>query len=392
MYPKDNIGAVVLGGDFQGLGVIQSLAENNIPIFLLEYEWSIGRYSRYVKRRKYLPSFLKEDVFLSSLLDLAEKEDLYGWVLYPNNDETVKMLSQNKDRLSKVFKVPVPSWDVVKNFYYKLNCYEVASDLGIPIPKVYRARDLETLMSQELRFPLVLKPNFKENYYPFTKKKAVRADNPDVLRLEYARMAEIVHPENVIVQDMIIGGPKNLFSFATVFDGEKILVALSARRTRQHPMDFGKATTFAEAMKIPELESLTIKLLRGIGYSGIAEVEFMFDERDNLYKFLEINGRPWGWHELTKAAGVNMPYILFRYMQGLTIEKIEPDYNGVKWVRLITDLPIVFKEVMSGRLSLKEYSKTWEGKTALAIFSWKDPLPFFIEFLMLPYLYYKRGF
>jgi predicted ATP-grasp superfamily ATP-dependent carboligase len=301
------------------------------------------------------------------------------------------LLSIYKDELSRVYKVTVPSWDIVRIFYYKLNCYEYASRLGIPVPKTYKHNNLEELLSQPLDYPLVLKPNSKEKYFTITKKKAVRVDNPDALKLEYSKMAALVKPENVVVQEMIIGGPKHLYSFATVFDGENILAGLSARRVRQHPMDFGRATTYAEAVEIPELEDLTLRLLRGIKYTGIAEVEFMFDEKTGLYKFLEINGRPWGWHTLTKAAGVNMPHALFRYVQGERIERVRPKYD-VKWLRLITDLPVILKEIASGRLSLREYSKSWDRNTEFAVFSRKDPVPFFMEFLMLPYLYYKRGY
>lgn len=84
MCSANRVGAVVLGGDFQGLGIIQNLAVNNVAIFLLEHEWCIGRYSRYVKRRKYLPNFQKEDTFIPSLLELGEKEKLHGLVLFPN--------------------------------------------------------------------------------------------------------------------------------------------------------------------------------------------------------------------------------------------------------------------------------------------------------------------
>ena len=79
-------------------------------------------------------------------------------------------------------------------------------------------------------------------------------------------------------------------------------------------MDFGKATTFAVSLKDPYLEDMAVNLLKEIGYFGIAEVEFMRDDKDGLYKLLEINGRPWGWHTLLKASGINLPYMLFQLM------------------------------------------------------------------------------
>jgi D-aspartate ligase len=321
---KNSAGAVIIGGDFQGLGVIRSLAENDIPIFLVEYELSIARYSRYAKRREKNFSFLHDGSFADYLVDLAKRENLEGWVLFPNNDETVKLLSLNHDKLNDWYRNPVPGWDVVQNFYIKRNAYEVAERAGIPIPRLYRGKCLEELLDQELQFPIVLKPCFKEGYYSKTKKKAIKVKDREEFIKEYNNMASIIPSNDIVVQEMILGGPKNLFSYVAFFDGKKVVGGMSARRIRQHPMDFGHATTFAESVNVPELEALALKFLDAIKYFGLAEVEFMFDNRDQSYKFIEMNGRPWGWHTLAKAAGVNLPYMLFQYVIGKQIINGKP--------------------------------------------------------------------
>ena len=40
------------------------------------------------------------------------------------------------------------------------------------------------------------------------------------------------------------------------------------------------------------------RLLGCLGVSGMVEVEFKHDKRDDLYKLLDIDIRPWGWHSL----------------------------------------------------------------------------------------------
>ena len=66
--------------------------------------------------------------------------------------------------------------------------------------------------------------------------------------------------------------------------------------------------------------------------------------------------------------------------------------NNVKWVRLATDLPTVFGEIVKGNLNFSTYLKSMKGKKEFAVFSKEDPLPFFMELLMFPYLWKKRGF
>jgi predicted ATP-grasp superfamily ATP-dependent carboligase len=390
---KKTVGAVVIGGDFQGLGVIRSLAEEGIPIFLLEYERSIARYSRYVSRYATNCSLLSNEgnSFPEYLISLAKNESLDGWVLFPNSDECVKLLSIHRDALQNWYRNPVPPWEIVSKFYYKQQAYEIAEKISIPIPRFYRATSLEGFLIQDMDFPVVLKPACKERYFPQARKKAVRADNRKEFETEYRRMSSIIDSSEIVVQELIEGGPKNLFSYATVFDGKRPLAGMMARRSRQHPMDFGQATTYAESVHIPELRALATKLLAEMRYTGLAEVEFMNDAKNGTFKFIEINGRPWGWHTLAKAAGTNLPLILFQFMNGGDTGRFEP-LAGVKWIRLTTDIPTVFKEILGRRMTLKDYINSLKGKKTFAVFSRRDVLPFFFELALIPYLFKKRGF
>lgn len=388
---KKNVGAIVLGGDFQGLGIIRCLEEYNVPVFVVDYEFGIAKYSRYVKLSVYEPQLLDENFFTDYLISLARSYDLRGWVLYATKDEMLKIISMNLSKLMEWFRVPLPDWDVVQKFYFKEKAYKIAQSIGIPIPKIYDHSSVYDLLSQNLQFPLVLKPSFKEKYYPVTKKKAIRVNNIDELKKEYVEMNKIIDASEIVVQEMIEGGTKNLYSYATYFDGEKSIGSMTAVRLRQHPMDFGHATTYAVSVNKPELFELGNKILKAIGYSGIAEVEFMWDDREKVFKFIEINGRFWGWHTLAREAGINFPFILYKHMLGEVIQVKDAEPNA-KWVRLLTDLPTVFQEIFKGRFTLKDYFKSMKGKKRFAVFSLKDPLPFFVEILLIPYLWFKRGF
>ena len=388
---SQQVGAVILGGDFQGLGVIHSLAEKGIPVFLMDNEWSIGRYSKYARRRLLRPDLFDPDIFASILLEIGQREGLKGWVLFPNNDFTVKLMAIHRNELVDFYRSPVPSWEVVEKFYNKGLATQVAANIGLPVPKSYQCSSLDELLDQDIIYPLVLKPVNKEKYYPRTKKKAVRVNDRDSLVEEYRSMLEILTPEEIIVQEFIVGGTKNLYSFATLYIGDDHAVGLSAVRLRQHPMDFGKATTYAVSTRMPNLEKMAVMFLKEINYYGLAEVEFMKDDKDGKFKFLEVNGRPWGWHTLIKEAGINLPWLLFLHMTGQLMPNVN-GVEGVKWIRLITDIPTVVSEMSKGRIRLPEYLDSFRGKKTFAAFSYRDPLPFFMEFLMIPYLWKKRGF
>ena len=389
--PNKKVGAVIIGGDFQGLGILRSLARQNIPIYLLDKELCIGRFSRYPKKFMRCPSVRQEVRFLNFLKDLARKENIESWIIYPNDDETVYFLAKYKKQLQAYYRIPTPPWDVVKFAYEKKLTYQLAEESGIAIPKTFYPSNLEELGQLELEFPVIIKPSIKEPFYSRTRKKAVRIDNRQELVREFEKALSIIDGSKISIQELIPGGPSYLFSVGSLYKDGEFLGKVVARRTRQHPMDFGHATTYAETVDIPELEKIAAKILGLIGYYGLSEVEFMLDPRDRRYKLLEINARPWGWHTLAIGAGVDLPYLLYQDMLGEKGKQNNFNKN-TKWIRLTTDIPIVIAEIFKGRLKVSDYLNSLKGKKQFAVLSRNDPLPLIAELLMLPYLWKKRGF
>ncbi len=391
MNDRNRIGAVLTGGDYQALGVLRTLAKKHIPVITLDNDHCISRFSRYKDKFLKAPEPSREEEYVDFLIELAKRERIHGWVILPNSDQTVYVLSRNKKRLEEYYRVPTPGWDVIEKVYVKEKTYRIAESIGIPIPKTYYPKTAEELHALELVFPAVLKPSIRDNFYPKTKVKAFRVDNKRELLDTYHKICDVIHPSEVLVQDFMEGGPSHLYSFCPFFKQGKAVAGMVARRSRQHPMDFGHATTFAEVVNIPELRRMAENFLGLIDFYGIAEVEFMRDSRDGGYKMIEVNPRPWGWHTLAIAAGVDLPYMLYQDMIG---EEIVGQWglNDSKWVRLATDIPTVCLEIINGRMTLGEYVSSMKGTIEFAVFSLDDPGPFIAEIALLPYLFAKRGF
>jgi D-aspartate ligase len=55
------IGAVVIGGDYQGLGIVRSLGRRGVPVGVLDDERSIARFSRYTAWNVRVPSLRGAD-------------------------------------------------------------------------------------------------------------------------------------------------------------------------------------------------------------------------------------------------------------------------------------------------------------------------------------------
>ena len=304
-------GAVVIGGHYQGLGVVRSLARKGVRVVVIDSEPCLCRFSRHVTKCIRCPDVRNEKLFLNFLRDIADWEGLHGWVVFPTDDETVFFLSRHRAELDKIFRVTTPEWDIVKFAYDKKQSYQLAEKIGINIPRTFYPNHIDDLTDMDMPFPVIIKPSVMRKFFRVTGKKVFQARNQNELMKLYAKASSIIDPTEILIQEEIPEVASHLYSFCPLFKDKKVLAKISAKRTRQHPMDFGHASTFVETVDIPELQILSTNILSEMDYYGLCEVEFIQDPRDNIFKFLEINPRVWGWHTLAIRAGVDLPYYLY---------------------------------------------------------------------------------
>jgi D-aspartate ligase len=386
------IGAVVVGGDYQGLEIVRSLGRRGVPVCVVDNEHSIARFSRYCKHFVHRTGLRQEASTVESLLKLATEMDLQGWVLYPTREEHVAAFSRHRSELSKVFRVPTPEWDSIQWAWDKRNTYKLAQELSIPTPVTKYITHIDQLQELDnLTPPFAIKPAIKEHFVYATKAKAWRADSHAELRALYQKAAELVGPGEVIVQELIPGGGSQQFAYCAFFRDGQAVGKMVARRRRQHPPQFGRASTYVETADVPQLEELSERFLRAIHYYGLVELEYKLDPRNSQYKLLDVNARTWGYHSLGKGAGVDFSYMLYSDQVGLPVQASK-GHPGVSWVRMTTDVPAAIMTYLAGDLDLKTYIRSLKNCTVEAVFSREDPLPGLMEILLVPYLAIKRGF
>ena len=388
---KAPIGAVVIGGDYQGLGIVRSLGRKNVPVCVIDDENSIARYSRYTTHAIAVKSLREERETADTVLEIGRRFDLKGWVIYPTRDETVAALARYRPMLAEFFRVPTPHWDTIQWAWDKRNTYRLASELGIPTPRTWYLHDVAELEQISADPPFAIKPAIKEHFIYATKAKAWRANNRRELRKLFQRAAAHVGRGEVMVQELIPGDGRHQFAYCAFFKESRSLGSMVVRRSRQHPPEFGRASTFVETIELPLLETLSERFLQAIDYYGLVELEYKLDPRDGQYKLLDVNARTWGYHTLGLGAGVDFPYLLFADQVG---EFVKPCRGraGVSWVRLITDLPTGVLEILGGRQGLRGYLGSLKRCRVESVFSREDPFPGLVELALIPYSSVKRGF
>jgi predicted ATP-grasp superfamily ATP-dependent carboligase len=389
--PRRDAGAVVLGGDYQGLGIVRSLGRHGVPAFVIDDERSIAHLSRHASGLARIADMGDERRLVEDLLRIGRERGLEGWVLYPTRDETVAAISRNRALLGEFFRVPTDEWDAIRWAWDKRGTYELAAAAGVPAPRTWRPADLAELDAIDAEPPFAIKPAIKEHFFYATKAKAWRADDARQLRELFQRAIAIVGPGEVMIQELIPGDGMQQYAYCALYEKGRPVATMTARRLRQHPPEFGRASTYVETVDAPEVEALSRRVLERIGYSGLVELEYKLDPRDGQFKLLDFNARTWGYHTIAHQAGVDFPYLLFRRQLEQPVE-FRAARPGVRWVRLLTDLPTAVVEIAGGRLGARAYLRSLRSADTEAVFSRADPLPGLAELALLPYLSIKRGF
>jgi len=228
------------------------------------------------------------------LLELGERHDLKGWVLFPTSDVSADLVARHHDVLGAYYKLTTPPLEQFEIAQDKRLAYKRGECLGIEVPHTWYPESADEVAALDVEYPVILKPASGVIDNPLSHVKAWKIDDRETLLEKYAQASPFLPPGQVMIQEIIPGGGECQFSFAAAcLDGE-VHASLTARRTRQIPMDFGRASTYVETMDVPEIVEPSTRIIESMGLTGLVEVEFKLDPRSDKYKLLDVNSRAWG--------------------------------------------------------------------------------------------------
>jgi predicted ATP-grasp superfamily ATP-dependent carboligase len=364
-----------MGADYRGLGIVRSLGRRKIPVWVLKHDGQlVGATSRYASRSLSCPSFEDDQRQLDFLLDLATREGVSGWALFPTSDEAVTLIAHHHELLGQYYRLTTPPWDVLQWGCDKRMLSSLARDLGVDQPWTFCPRSREELAALVCPFPVILKPAMRLGFNRLNRDKAWRVENRASLLARYDEACKLLPPTMVMVQEFLPGWGESQFSYAALCQDGFPLVSIVARRTRQFPMDFGRFSTYVETVEEPQVVEPAVRLLSGMRLNGLVEVEFKRDSRDGKFKVLDLNPRVWGWHTLGAHAGVDFPYLAWLQVNGEPVPVVRAR-AGERWIRMGADLPMAIQEILNGRLSLWSYVRSLRGSLERSLLAWDDPVP-----------------
>jgi len=368
---------VVLGLGQNGLATVRALARNGVPVVAIDSNLERPAARTRLCEKIRCPEFARGGAGLvGTLMELGAALP-HGGVLFPSGDLNLRTISDHRDALARHYRFALPDPATVRLALDKRAFYEFAERAGFAIPRTWRldAANLAAV-ARQVQYPVIVKPSLRDIGWRESERgghKLYEVGSAEALVAAFERL-RAVSPE-LLVQESIPGPESELvFSLTYLDDDLEPLAMFTGRKLRQYRPRFGTSSMAVSAW-MPEVAETSLAILRAMRYRGYASVEFKRDPRDGVLKVIEVTGRTWYPHGLATRCGVNLPYLAYRSLVGLPVERPAGFVEGVKWIDEDRDPRAAVESYRAGELALGEWIRSYRGRRTYALAAKDDPGP-----------------
>ncbi len=368
--------AFVLGSGLTVLGVIRSLGRAGIRAYAVSEQLGFVSTSRWCHRPQIrLPRYAPLKPFLDSFPSDSG-------VIFPCSDEWVSAVSELDDDTASRFRCSQASPATLTRFLDKAEFANLLQQENIPHPQTHMIKseeDIVSLAGSDIT-GFFLKPRDSQAFYSRYRVKAFTVSSPEEA---ISRLRQLVDDEiEVVLQEYIPGPPTNHYFIDGFVDRHGLICALFARqRLRMYPPKFGNSSLMRSIpleQVAPAMSSLA-SLLAKAAYRGIFSAEFKFDDRDQRFKLLEVNVRPWWFIEFMTNCGINVCRMAYDDALENNVQPADGYSLGETCIYATQDLNTALR-----RMRVDGFNPFLWTKTALTahpvMWQWSDPLPTLAEF------------
>lgn len=370
-----------------GLSLLRAFVKTGQPVAVAECDpEALTLRSRYPAARYRLADpLLVPDQAIDDLVRLGKSFAHPPMLAF---DSEVMLLAASRHRvcLAPYYRFLFPPPWLVEDTTCKLRFAALAERLGLPSPRSMVPTERTTLdeITDRIGFPLILKPNshvgrfrsavVREGRLLHMPHKALRADNPAELELQYATIQRLCG--SFVIQEYIPGDDTCLYSFHAYLNSHsQPLGYFVGRKVRTYPMDTG-FSTFLELAHQAEVVRVCLEALERMRFVGPVKLDLKWDPLRRRFQILECNTRFTLWSYLGCACGVNLPLVAWQDLHG---DPVTPQTNyrtNVRWLSLGNDLRTFLREYRpTGKLNWLTYLWSLRGRKVHEMFCWRDPLP-----------------
>ena len=365
--------AVVVGSGLGALGALRLLRRAGIPTYSIPAAPSHESRSRWARAA---PG-ARGNLASTPLAQILQGCSLEGAALIPCSDAVLSAIARLPPALAARFPSSTPSADAVAVLTRKDKFANLLATLDIPHPTtlvIEEPGDLERFADTSFTH-LFLKPVDSATFMRQYGVKGCRVRDMADARRQLTKVRGEGH--RVVVQEYVAGPGSNHYLIDGFVDAGGTVRALFARRRlRMYPPDFGDSSHMV-SVPLSEVEPAVAALrtvIAAVGYRGIFSGEFKRDERDGLFKILEVNARVWIYVEFAGRCGVDVCTMSYRDALGLPVSEPRTYRTGVRLVAPYTDLAAARYAWRRRELTTGAWLRSWIGAQQ-PTFNLSDPVP-----------------
>jgi D-aspartate ligase len=369
---------ILFGGFFQAFKVVESLAARSIPVYVLNDRWAEARYSRLARAIR-LPDNVPYPQAAKDFLTGDASNYLEGSVLLAAGDQELEIATSHRETLAKKFRLDLSNPVAQQMMLNKLVTYKAAKEVGVPTPQFWQVRNEEDLhwWRKEFVYPLIVKPKVSHVFQRTFKRKFFEAGNFQEL-LDGFSKTEGAGIE-VVLLEKIPGPDSRLCSYYTYLDEEgNALFDFTKRVIRRYPVNMGLGS-YHITDRVEGVRELALKLFRHVGLRGLANAEFIYDERDGQLKLIECNARFTATNSLVARAGFDLGNFVYNRIVGIPQPPLTSFRSGMRLWDPFRDFRAFLELRERGELTLAQWLGSIMHRTSISYFSWRDPLPSLIR-------------
>jgi len=305
--------------------------------------------SRYEETRDYIVELVKTD-----------KYDL----VIPLVDFSARILSENKEELSKYAVIASNELDAFERAQDKLSVMGVCMKNSIPCPvTLFDAKSASDVIGR-LEFPVVVKPRRGCGGRGF---HCFKSEDELIAFCEGDTLEEFV------VQEYVEQTDSNLSVNLFIDKSGSVKTAFTYASRRWFPIKGGTGT-LNELIDRPDAVDVCVKLAKMLGLRGYVGIDLIDDPKDSVPKIIEVNPRILACARIGFDGGVDLSRFVLEDAFADTVSENFDYKTGIYSRMSQIDILWFFKSPDRWRAK-PSWFNFWKPKDQT--FYWSDPLPWF---------------
>jgi len=373
------------------VGIIRSLGRMGVPVYcVVKDRLTPAAVSRYLTGAfVWNTSCLNAECFLDGMHTMCKKLGCPA-VLIPTDDLSAILIAECAPALESCFLFPNQQPELPRKLANKRELYTLCREIGVTYPGTAFPRSVADVQHfiTHAKFPVIVKA--AESWIiPKGQRSTTIARDPKQLYAMYEGV-ESGERGNVLFQEYI---PPEYGEdwFYHGYRSARVdqCFGFTGRKLRSYPPLTGP-TTLGKAAVNDRLRNQAEQLLKSISYSGIVDLDYRFDKRDDQYKLLDFNPRIGAQFRLFEdTLGTDVVRALYLDLTGQGLPESRPAADRMfiaEFHELAAELGSFF-----GGLTRPEWGLTLQGKREWAWLSRDDPFPLLMMCIRLLIRVAERG-